>query len=129
MLRHKEWHRGGAGAGVVDWGVVGFADGRFSGTFAFGGGGSGGAGHLARNLALFGGVDEAGEVSGQFAAADPGPVLVAGEIPDVVEAVLDFPAAPVQREDFGPAVEGDEGAGPLPDPPVGLVDGARRPGG
>ena len=47
------------------------------------------------------GIGEAGEVSGQCAAPHPGPVPVAGEVTDVVEAVPDLPAAAVQGGDFG----------------------------
>ena len=155
---------------------------------------SGGSDHLAQGLALAGGVvpvglgqapealaqahdgdrgvGEACGVSGRRAAPHPGPVLVAGEVADVVEAVPDLAVAPVQGGDFGGAgavgaergeaadglgggfprsdhrsaaddaerlaasrqgrevvgasVKGRERAGPLLDPPVGLVERARR---
>ena len=44
------------------------------------------------------GVGEAGEVSGKRASVYPGEVLVAGEVANIVEAVLDLPVAPVQGE-------------------------------
>ena len=75
-----------------------------------------------------GGVGQAGQVAGQFAAAHPGAVLVPGPVAGVMEPVFDLPVPPVQGEDFrgagafgaerGEAVHGFFGGG------VFLQDGA-----
>ena len=48
-----------------------------------------------------GGVGQAGEVAGQFTATDAGTVPVAGEVADVVQAVLDLPMTTVEGKHFG----------------------------
>ncbi|MCY4213909.1 MAG: hypothetical protein OXF68_09820, partial [Gammaproteobacteria bacterium] len=50
-----------------------------------------------------GGVGQAGEVPGQPSAADPGAVLVAGDVADAVEVRFDLPVAAVEGERLGGA--------------------------
>ena len=70
------------------------------------------------------GVDHAG----QRAAPHPGPILVAGEVVDVVEVVLDLPVLRIQGEDLGGSgaggakrgeASGDIGGGFPSGPPFG----------
>ena len=106
---------------------VGGRPGEFSRPRRFGGisgtEGSGAVEHCAQGFALVGGVvavglrlvaesaaqlddgdsgvGEAGEIARQLAVAHSGAVLVVGEVADVVDTVLDFPVAAIERENFG----------------------------
>ena len=71
---------------------------------------------------------QAGEIARHASDANPGAVLVEGDVTDVVKAVLDLPVATVEREDLGRTgalgVKRAEPVGGLDAAAAGLEDSA-----